>query len=251
MGKKTYFISDLHLGASYISDPRAHERHITDFLKSIEHDAEALYLLGDVMDYWYEYRNVAPRGFTRFLGALASLADAGVEIYWFKGNHDIWLFDYLSSEIGLTVVDGPVTKIIDGKRFFLDHGDGVGQRPWTFRAIRSIFRNRVCQWLYSAIHPRWTIGFAHSWSSHSRKSGQCKLPPDDIMARPLVEFSKAYDADTAHPHVDFFIYGHLHIAYDKLLPSGARVVILGEWIKEMTYGVWDGKAFKLCRFECI
>lgn len=145
----TYFIADLHIGAKYITDPRDHERRVVDFLRSIKDDAKTLYLMGDVLDYWFEYKKVVPRGYIRFFGALAELADAGVEIIWFVGNHDIWLFDYLRDEIGLKVVDGVEIREIDGKRFFLSHGDGVGRIRPGFRIIRSLFRNRFCQWLLS------------------------------------------------------------------------------------------------------
>ena len=167
-GKNAYFISDLHLGASYIPDPVAHESRITKFLDSITGDAAELYLLGDILDYWYEYRTVVPRGYTRFFGTLCRMADSGVRITWFIGNHDIWLFDYLKEEIGMKVVDGFEIKEILGKRFFLSHGDGVGRLPASFRFLRATFRNKVCQKLYAAIHPRWTIPFAHRWSNHSR-----------------------------------------------------------------------------------
>ena len=192
---KTYFISDLHLGASYIADHRAHEKRVVDFLESIAPDCKRLFLLGDILDYWWEYRTVIPRGFTRFFGALARLADSGVEIVWFKGNHDIWIFDYLPEEIGLTVHDGMMTTEIDGRRFLLEHGDGVGSLPWSFRRLRAIFRNPLAQKLYGAIHPRWSIGFAHSWSSHSRKQGG--YTPPEKAGDNLVDFARSYNADPA------------------------------------------------------
>lgn len=168
--KKVYFLSDLHLGASYFADPRAKERAVVQWLDSIKNTAAEIYLLGDILDYWYEYRTVVPRGYVRFLGKLAELSDAGVKLHWFIGNHDIWIFDYLPSEIGVEVIDGSVEREIMGKRFFLAHGDGVGRHEWSFALIRGIFRNKFCQWLFAAVHPRWTIPFAHRWSSHSRRS---------------------------------------------------------------------------------
>ena len=165
----TYFLSDFHLGARYFEEPRETERRVVDFLDSIKGDAKEVYLLGDILDYWFEYRYVVPRGFTRFFGKIAELTDLGVKVYWFIGNHDIWIFDYLPNELGVEVIDGEVTKEIDGKVFFLAHGDGVGKQPRSFRMLRSLFRNRFCQKLYSAIHPRWTIPFALSWSNSSRK----------------------------------------------------------------------------------
>ena len=163
MGGKTYFISDLHLGASYFKDPLENERKVVRFLDSIKSDARCIYLLGDILDYWYEYKTVVPRGFTRFFGKIAELSDAGIEIHWFIGNHDIWIFDYLPHELGVQVHDGTMLTEIDGKRFFLSHGDNVGKLERSFRFLRALFRNRFCQKLYAAIHPRWTVGFVHNW----------------------------------------------------------------------------------------
>ncbi len=239
---KTYFISDLHLGASYIADHRAHEKRVVDFLETIAPDCKRLFLLGDILDYWWEYRTVVPRGFTRFFGALARLADAGVEIVWFKGNHDIWIFDYLPEEIGLTVHDGVMTTEIDGRRFLLEHGDGVGSLPWSFRRLRAIFRNPIAQRLYASIHPRWSIGFAHSWSSHSRKQGG--YTPPEKAGDNLINFARGYNADPKHEKIDFFIFGHCHILLDERLPEGGEIVILGDWIRHFSYAVWDGETLQ-------
>ena len=134
MRNKVYFISDLHLGARYIADAQAHEKRVVAWLESIRDHASALYLLGDILDYWYEYRYVVPKGHVRFLGVLARLVDAGVKVYWFQGNHDIWLFSYMQSEIGIEVVDGSRVVELSGKRFFLEHGDGVGHKSAGFHA---------------------------------------------------------------------------------------------------------------------
>lgn len=243
----TYFISDLHLGASYIADPRAHERRVVEFLDHIASDCKRLFLLGDILDYWWEYRTVVPRGFTRFFGALARLADSGVEIVWFKGNHDIWIFDYLPQEIGLTVHDGIMVTELNGHRFLMEHGDGVGRLPWSFRKLRGLFRNRVAQKLYAAIHPRWTIGFAHSWSSHSRKQGG--YTPSERAGDNLINFAKTYNADHTDEKIDFFIFGHCHTILDSTLPDGSKIIILGDWISRFSYAVWDGKDITMKRFE--
>lgn len=240
----TYFIADLHIGATYITDPRDHERRVVDFLRSIKDDAKTLYLMGDVLDYWFEYKKVVPRGYIRFFGALAELADAGVEIIWFVGNHDIWLFDYLRDEIGLKVVDGVEIREIDGKRFFLSHGDGVGRIRPVFRFIRSLFRNRFCQWLFSGIHPRWTVGFAHSWSAHSRGKGSDARFQGE--KEPQIEFARGYLAE--HPDIDFFIFGHRHIARDYPLDDHTRLMMLGDCFKQFTYATFDGKELKLSSF---
>lgn len=243
---KTYFISDLHLGASYIVDPREHERRVVAFLRSIADDARRLYLLGDILDYWWEYRTVVPRGFTRFFGTLAELADRGVEIVWFKGNHDIWIFDYLPNEIGLKVHDGVMVTELDGRWFLLEHGDGVGKLPWTFRRLRALFRCRFAQRLFAAIHPRWTIGFAHGWSSHSRKTGG--YVPKEGVGDSLVEFAEDYN-DSHSPKIDYFIFGHQHIILEKSLSDGAEIFILGDWINKFSYAVWDGNTVKMDIFH--
>lgn len=243
-----YFLSDSHLGASYIHDPRAHEAKVVEFLHSIRDDAEELYLMGDMLDFWFEYKSVVPRGFVRFFGALAQLADAGVKIYWFKGNHDMWIFDYLPREIGVEVVDGPVIRKIGGKTFLLDHGDAVGVRPAGFRMLRKIFRNPVCRCLYAAIHPRWTMALAHGWSAQSRKASLESVYTSRIINEddePLVRYAREYLSDASNPRVDYFVFGHRHAMLDKQLPDGARVIILGDWISHFSYACFDGHDVRL------
>jgi UDP-2,3-diacylglucosamine hydrolase len=245
MRSLTYFISDIHLGASYIADPKAHERAVTSWFRRIAPTAARLYLLGDVLDYWFEYREVVPRGYVRFFGALAELADSGVEIVWLKGNHDIWIFDYLPCELGIRVVDGLLDTVIDGKRFVMEHGDGVGESRPSYRRMRAVFRNRICQKLFSAIHPRWTVPFAHKWSSHSRSTGSSavQLPPDHR----LVSFANEFQA--ADGPVDYFVFGHLHTVADMQLQAGGRLIILGDGFKAMTCGCFDGNTFSLHKMD--
>lgn len=250
MSKAAYFISDLHLGASYIKDSRAHEARVVSFLDSIADKAGELFILGDALDYWFEYRTVVPRGYVRFFGALARLADRGVKITWFIGNHDIWLFDYLRDEIGIEIVDGYLVREVLGKRFFMSHGDGVGRLPLGFRLLRATFRNRTCQKLYSAIHPRWTIPFAHRWSNHSRHFNAEEVPRfEGEEKEPLVEFCREYLADT-DGDIDFFVFGHRHTLVDlPLSPRGSRMIILGDWLHHFSYGLFDGKEFSLNIYE--
>lgn len=245
-----YFVSDLHLGASYIADHRAHEARVVRWLRSIAPQCRELYLLGDVLDYWYEYREVVPRGYVRFFGQLAEMADAGIKITWLKGNHDIWIFDYLPTELGIRVVDGMLETEIDGRHFLLEHGDGVGRKSTAFKMMRSIFRNPTAQWLFSGIHPRWTIPFAHRWSSSSRESGRRFSQADaERMAAPLLDFSRQYHRE--HPEIDYFIYGHLHVVVDREIdgPGSPRMLVLGDWISHDSYAVWDGKSLKMGFFK--
>lgn len=243
---RTYFLSDLHLGAPYFPDSRKSEKRVVNFLDSIKDKADVVYLLGDILDYWYEYRTVVPRGFVRFFGKLAELTDRGVRVVWFIGNHDIWIFDYLPSELGVEVVDGALTEHIDGKTFYMTHGDGVGKLKPSFKLMRNLFRNKFAQKLYSGIHPRWTIPFAYNWSRHSRKTGGSGYDPT-TMVDLLRHFSVDYLRE--HPEINYFVYGHLHVVEDLKLNDSSRMIILGDWISNFSYGIWDGKEFVIRRWN--
>lgn len=248
--KKIYFVSDAHLGARFHKDPAAVEKRLVRWLDEVKHDAAAVYFLGDMFDYWYEYKYVVPKGFVRFLGKLAELSDSGIEIHLFYGNHDIWMYDYLPSEIGAKLQQGPLTVDLLGKRFFLGHGDEVGERKPMFRFIRAIFRNRFCQRLYASIHPRWTFAFARSWSLHSRESGLQGQEGNEYKgeaAEYLVRFAKNYLQ--THPDINFFIFGHRHIMLDLMLSRNSRLLISGDWMQYFSYIEWDGEVLSLNQFE--
>lgn len=254
---ETYFLSDLHLGASYIADGHEAERRVVRWLRSVAPTARAIYLVGDVLDYWFEYRDVVPKGFTRFFGALAEIVDSGVEVTWLIGNHDIWIFGYLQEELGVRVIDGALTEMIDGRRFFIEHGDGAGEHRPSYRRMRSIFRCRPLQRMYAALPPNWTIPFAHSWSSSSRKSqaNEYDQPPGGAIltslpdSDSLVRFSKEYLADPSHPHIDYFVFGHKHIMADCAVGPDSRMIVLGDWINKFSYARWDGHDIKLEIFK--
>lgn len=238
-GTKTYFLSDFHLGAKYIDNPRKQEQRIVSFLESIRNDAKEIYLLGDILDYWFEYRYVVPKGYVRFFGKIAELTDSGIKIYWFIGNHDIWIFDYLPSELGVEIVDGSQIKQIDGKTFFIAHGDGLGDESRSFRMLRAFFRNRFCQRLYAGIHPRWTVPFALNWSRSNRVNGEDRPFGCD---EPLQRFVTNYKEDQK---IDYFVFGHRHVAVDKSIGNNSRLIILGDWIKLYSYAVYDGNDLRL------
>lgn len=247
---KIYFASDAHLGARFHQDPKSVERRLVRWLDSIKEDAQEVWLLGDMFDYWYEYKYVVPKGFTRFLGKLAELSDNGVAIHIFIGNHDIWMFDYLPKEIGAVIHREPLVIDLLGKRFFLAHGDEVDYRSRSFRLIRRIFRNRFCQILYSAIHPRWTFGFALGWSLSSRKKGLLKQEEVTYQGESseyLVQFAKTYLK--THSDINFFIFGHRHIMLDLMLSRDSRLLIAGDWMQHFSYIVWDGDVLYMEQFE--
>jgi UDP-2,3-diacylglucosamine hydrolase len=247
--KNIYFASDAHLGARFHQNPLALEKKLVRWLDRIKEDALAVYFLGDMFDYWYEYKYVVPKGFVRFLGKLAELSDAGVEIHFFIGNHDIWMFDYLTKEIGAIIHRDVLTVDLLGKRFFLGHGDEVDYRSKMFRFVRTLFRNKFCQWLYAGIHPRWTFGFALGWSLSSRKSG-LKNESSEYLGESgeyLVQFAKTYLQ--THPDINFFVFGHRHIMLDLMLSRSSRILVAGDWMQHFSYIVWDGEALFLEQFE--
>lgn len=255
-GDRIYFLSDLHLGAPYLPESKAAERRIVAFLDNIRQDASEIYLLGDILDYWYEYRYVVPRGFVRFFGKLAELSDSGIKITWVIGNHDIWINDYIPDELGIEVIDGIVDRKILGKRFWMAHGDGLGKTPWKFRLIRNVFRNKVAQKLFSGIHPRWTVPFAYSWSAASRKRGEDEKPglrtnPCDACSSPFVVHMVDYSREILEKEktIDFFVYGHLHVAIREDIAPGVEMIVLGEWIRTFSLAVFDGKDMKMMRWS--
>ncbi len=243
--EKVYFLSDLHLGASYFPSRLDAERRVVAFLDSIKDCASEVYLLGDVLDYWFEYRHVVPRGYVRFFGKLAELADSGVKITWMIGNHDIWIFDYIPSELGVEVIDGKLIRDIKGKRFFLTHGDGYGKRTRVFKTMRAVFRNRLCQKLYSGIHPRWTIPFAFGWSCSSRKTESEKyaLAQGREGAESLLDFATEYRRENSS--IDYYIFGHVHFQSCRKFQDGGVAITLGGWITEFDYVEFDGQELNI------
>ena len=240
MKNKTFFVSDIHLGSSTFSDSLEREKRLVRWMDSIKEEANALYLLGDIFDFWFEYRYVVPRGFTRFLGKLAELSDSGVEIHFFTGNHDIWVFDYLPKEIGLTLHKEPAVIEISGKTFYLAHGDGLGDSSRSFKLIRWVFHNRICQFLFRLLHPDLGIKLGYLWAEHSRKK-ELKRPVSFLGEdkEHLVRYAKPYISK--HPETDYLIFGHRHILLDLKLAPNSRMLILGDWLQHFSYAVFDGK----------
>lgn len=241
MRKNVYILSDAHLGSLAIAHGRTQERRLVRFLDEIKNKAAAIYLLGDMFDFWYEYKYAVPKGYTRFLGKLSELTDMGVEVHFFTGNHDIWMYGYLEEECGVIIHTKPTTVDIYDKVFYMAHGDGLGDHDSKFNFIRRVFHNRVCQRMFSALHPRWGIWFGLTWAKHSRmKRADGKEPPyqgEDKEA--LVKYTKKYMK--THPDIDYFIYGHRHIELDLMLSRKTRMMIIGDWIWQFTYVVFDGE----------
>ncbi len=246
--KPIYFLSDAHLGSRAIRSRRMQERRLVNFLDSIKHKAGAVYMLGDMFDFWYEFRHVVPKGYTRFLGKLSELTDRGVEVHFFVGNHDLWCGDYLTRECGVIIHHQPQTVEIFGKEFYLAHGDGLGDPDKKFKLLRHAFRSRTLQTLFSMLHPRWSMELGLSWAKHSRLKRADAKEPEYLGEdkEHLVLYSKAYLKD--HPAINFFLYGHRHIELDLMIAPTARVLILGDWITYFSYAVFDGEHLFLEEF---
>lgn len=246
--KKIYFASDVHLGAPTIHDHRLHEKRFISWLDSVKHDAAAIYLMGDIFDFWFEYKSVVPKGFTRFLGKLSELTDSGVPVHFFTGNHDVWVFDYLPAECGVTVHTDPIITDIDGKKFFLHHGDGLGPYDKKYNLLKSLFTNRFAQWCFSWLHPDIGAFIATKWSGKSRKSNVEKhgLAFYGEEKEYSILFAKEYLKSN---HIDYFIFGHRHVALDYELGHNSRLILLGDWIQHFTYATFDGNEVKLHHYK--
>ena len=239
---KIYFISDIHLGLYPEEKSLVRERLLVEWLDSIKNDASELYLLGDIFDFWHEYKHVVPRGFTRFLGKIAELADKGIRLHYFTGNHDIWVYNYLPAEVGLTLYRQHITRIINHKKFFIGHGDGIGSGDQGYKLMKWGFTNRVLQWLFARIHPNASMAFGKRWSKSSRYAKGIVADPyrGDDHENQVIFARKTLQKE----HFDYFIFGHRHIPYDVHV-GNSRVVNLGDWISNFTYAVWDGKELEL------
>src|SRR5690606_2735107 len=224
---KIYFASDFHLGAHPRSTTPERESRIVRWLDTIKADAAELYLVGDVFDFWFEYTTVVPKGYIRFLGKMAELADMGIKITLFKGNHDMWMFGYLKEQLGASIVDNELIIERGGKTFYLHHGDGLGPGDLKYKLLKTVFRSRFCQWLFARLHPNLGIGIAQRWSAHSRAASggeEAFLGEEEEW---LIVYAKEI---LSRHHYDYFIFGHRHLPLDIALPGGSRYVNLGEWI---------------------
>ena len=245
-GKKIYFASDFHLGAPNPSTSREREVRIIDWLNHIEKDAQAVFLVGDIFDFWFEYNQVVPKGFVRIQGKIAALADRGIEIYFFLGNHDMWMFDYLESEIGATVFSDPIHLKVNDKVLFVGHGDGLGPGDYTFKALRKVFRNKIAQWLFKWIHPDIGVGLANKWSSRSRINHTIEIQEINSENEWLFLYSKKLEADQ---HFDYYVFGHRHLPLTLDINKESTYINLGEWLNFNSFGVFDGTDFQIDYFE--
>jgi UDP-2,3-diacylglucosamine hydrolase len=246
-GKKIFFISDFHLGAPDYAVSLEREKIIVKFLDEIKNDAAEIFLVGDMFDFWYEYRQVVPKGYVRLLGKLAELSDAGIRMYFFVGNHDMWMRDYFQKELNIPVYYEPKEFERSGRKFLIGHGDGLGPGDHGYKRLKKIFRNPACKWLFGVLPPVAGMGLANYLSRRSRAQTGA---PEEIFLGEEKEWLIIYCKEVLQENnINFFVFGHRHLPIDYRLTNTSRYINLGDWISYYTYAVFDGKELLLKSFK--
>ena len=246
-GQYVYFASDFHLGIPDRASSLERERKIIRWLDEIKDTAGHIFLVGDIFDFWYEYRKVIPKGFIRFQGKIAELVDAGIPLTFFSGNHDIWMFDYFTEELSIPVYRRTQEVKINGLDLQVGHGDGLGPGDHSYKILQKIFESKLCQWLFSRLHPNLAIGFGHAWSQSRKKKHHFKAHP---FIQKEKEFLWQYCvAEEQKSHHDYYLFGHRHIPMNLEVTPNARYINIGEWLWSCTYARCDGQEVELLTFE--
>ncbi|MBS1759107.1 MAG: UDP-2,3-diacylglucosamine diphosphatase [Bacteroidetes bacterium] len=245
--KKIYFLSDFHLGAPDAASSLEREKEIVRFLDEIKNDAAEIFLIGDLFDFWYEYKEVVPKGYVRLLGKLAELTDAGIILHYFVGNHDMWLRDYFQKELNILVYFHPQEFERNEKKFLIGHGDGLGPKDYKYKMLKKVFRNPVSKWMFGIFPPQLGIGLANFFSRRSRKQTGST---EEIFLGEEKEWLLIYCNEVLQKKkIDFFIFGHRHLAIDYRLTENSRYINLGDWISYYTYAIFDGNDIALKSYK--
>lgn len=246
-GKKIYFSSDNHLGAPTPEESRTREKIFVQWLGEVKQDAAAIFLLGDLFDFWFEYRHVVPKGFVRVLGKLAEISDSGIPIHFFVGNHDLWMDDYFEDELNITVYREPKKFIFNDKIFLIGHGDGLGPGDKGYKRMKKVFTNKGAQWLYRWLHPDLGMPLAQYFSLRNKAiSGEEDLEFLGEEKEWLIQYARK---KLQKQHWDYFVFGHRHLPLDIPLNDRSTYINLGDWIGYYTYGEFDGEKMYLRKFR--
>jgi UDP-2,3-diacylglucosamine hydrolase len=251
MEKKIYFASDFHFGIPDHDKSLKREELFVKWLDEAKKDASEIYLMGDLFDFWFEYKTAIPKGYTRLLGKLAEITDAGIHIHLFRGNHDMWAFRYLTEEMNIMLHRDPEIKVFGGKVFYLAHGDGLGPGDFGYKFIKKVFQCRFNQWLFRLLHPDFGITMAFFWSRKSRYASEVKEASEEeynlkkIRER-LVIHSRKILGD--HPELNYLVYGHYHLPFDESINDQCRIIVLGDWLTHFSYAVFDGERMDMKSF---
>jgi UDP-2,3-diacylglucosamine hydrolase len=247
MKKNIYFLSDFHLGAPNAAESLVREKKVVQFLESIKQQAAEIFIVGDMFDFWYEYKTVVPKGYVRLLGKLAELSDQGIKLHFFVGNHDMWMKTYLQEELNMPVYFEPKEFTYNNKTFLIGHGDGLGPGDGGYKFLKKVFRNPVCQWLFGILPPFIGIGIANYFSRSSRaQTGASNATYLGEEGEWLIAYCKK---KLQTKHYNYFVFGHRHLPINfNLLPT-STYVNLGDWIQYFTYAVFDGDNLELKKYD--
>jgi UDP-2,3-diacylglucosamine hydrolase len=249
-GKKIYFASDFHLGAPNFDVSKQREITITSWLDSIKNDAQTIFLVGDIFDFWFEYKYVVPKGYLRFLGKIIELQNQGIEFVFFTGNHDLWMFDYFEKELGIKIYRQPTHFRLANHDFLIGHGDGLGPGDNGYKILKKIFTSKICQFLFGWLHPDIGMWFGNAWSM-DRKTNERLVAASDFKTKEqewLYQYSQEIEAKQHH---DFYVFGHRHLALDIEVNTQSRYINLGEWFisGKNTFALFDGENLNLGEFK--
>ena len=241
-GKKVYFASDFHLGTPTYTKSKEREQKIVKWLGSIEDTAHAIFFVGDIFDFWFEYKYVVPKGFLHFLSKLVQLKEKGVQLFFFTGNHDMWFFDYFPQELSIPIYREPIELLINKKKILIGHGDGLGPGDRFYKTIKFFFKSKLCQRLFAFLHPSIGMWIANSWSRKSRSSNASH---DSIFLGEkefLIQYCKTIEATSPY---DYYLFGHRHYPTTTTISSSATYINLGDWITFNTYAEFSGDSLIL------
>lgn len=245
-GEKVYFASDFHLGTPTKEDSLKRELRIVKWLDEIKKDAKAIFLVGDIFDFWFEYNQTIPKGFIRFQGKLIELRDQGIDIYFFTGNHDMWMFSYFEDEFNIPIIRKPITVEINKIKFHIGHGDGLGPGDGVYKILKKIFANKACQFLFNWLHPNIGMGIANAWSKSSRAANNKKEEKSFGDKEWLIQYCKDVEKENQH---NYYIFGHRHLPITHKLSNTSTYINLGEWVNYNTYAVFNGEHTELKTYE--
>jgi UDP-2,3-diacylglucosamine hydrolase len=242
--KKIYFASDFHLGVPDYQSSLIREKRIVQWLDSVKADAHTIFILGDIFDFWFEYKYTIPKGYVRLLGKLAELRDAGIPIIFFTGNHDLWMRDYFPKELGIPVYEEPQLLEVGNQKLMIGHGDGLGPGDRTYKLLKKyFFKNPLAQWLFTWLHPNIGMRLANAWSKQSRIAN---IKKDEQQFYGDAEFLWSFCREVEKvKHHDFYIFGHRHLPLYLKVGETSSYINLGEWVNYNTYGVYDGTSVEL------
>jgi UDP-2,3-diacylglucosamine hydrolase len=246
-GKKIYFASDQHFGVPTFEKSKERENLFVKWLDEVKHDAEEIFLLGDLFDFWFEYKTAVPKGFIRVLGKIAEITDSGIPVHLFTGNHDMWMFGYLPKEIGVNLHYNPIERSFNNKVFYIGHGDGLGPGDYGYKFIKQVFRNPLCQWLFARLHPNFGIGLANYFSSKSRIANGMS---DKTCLGEGNEWLAIYSKERLkEKHYDYFVFGHRHLPLQIQLNQKSVYINTGDWVSDFSFVVFDGSSTELYTFK--